>query len=120
MAHDTARTVAQSVREPGVQDIALPTPRKPVLEPAGLDIARPAAPAAEPAVHDISRPAAPPVHESRAGWVLSTVAVAAAAWTVGWVSGVSWAWRAMTPRHLRRSHRLRGGGLPGPGSFSRM
>lgn len=98
MAHDNARAVSQPVLEPETPDFALPAPRPPVLEPAG---------------HDISQPAPRPVHGSRAGWILSTVVAAAAAWAAGWLAGVSWAWHEMTPRYLRRSHRRPGAGLPG-------
>jgi hypothetical protein len=91
MAHDNARAVTQPVREPAMHDIALPTPRSPVREPAVHDIARPVL---EPAAHDdIARPAPRP----RAGWILGTIGAAAAAWAVGWLAGVSWAWREMTP-----------------------
>src|SRR3954470_20241237 len=104
MAKDIPRAARQPVLEPEEHDVALPAPRPP-LDPAAHDIARPA-----------PRPAPRPVHGSRAGWVLATVVAAGAAWAVGWVAGVSWAWREMTPRYLRRTHRRRGASLPGAGS----
>jgi hypothetical protein len=113
MARDNARAVPQPVPERAAHDIALPAPRPPVLERATHDIPRPAL---EPAAPEMAQPAPRPVHESRAGWILSSVVAAAAVWAVGWVAGVSWAWRAMTPRYL--PHRRRVAGLPasfGPG-----
>ena len=116
MAKDIPRAVPQPVLEPAAHDIALPAPRPP-LDPAAHDIARPAPrPLLDPAAHDIARPAPRPAHGARAGWILSTVVAAGAAWAVGWVAGVSWAWREMTPRYLRRTHRRRGASLPGAGS----
>jgi hypothetical protein len=109
MAHDNARAVPQPVLERAAHDIALPSPRPPVLEAAAHDIPRPVL---EPAAHEMAEPAPPPVHESRAGWIVLAAVAAAAAWAVGWVAGVSWAWRAMTPRYLRQTHRRRGAGLP--------
>jgi hypothetical protein len=115
MAHDDARTVPQTVTEPAARDIALPAPRPPVLDSAAQDVARPVPPPAlEPAAHDVSQP----VHGSRAGWIVSIVVAAAAAWAVGWVAGVSWAWREMTPGFLSRTHRRRGASL-GAGLSSR-
>ena len=116
MEPDNVQAVPQPVIEPPGHVIALPTPRSPVLDPAAQDIA-PAAPRPErePAAHDRVRP----VHESRAGWILSIVFAAAAAWAVGWVAGVSWAWREMTPGYLSRTHRRRGAGRPGAASLSR-
>ena len=112
MAHDNARAVPQPVLERAAHDIALPAPRPPVLDTAAHDIARPVP---EPAALEMAQPA--PRHGAGAGpgagWILSAVIAAAAAWTVGWVAGVSWAWREMTPRYLRRTHRRRGAGLPG-------
>ena len=108
MARDNARAVPQPVLERAEHDIALPSPRSPVLEPAAHDIPRPVL---EPAAQEKAQPAPRPVHEPRAGWLLSAAAAAAAAWAVGWVAGVSWAWRAMTPRYLRRTHRRRGASL---------
>jgi len=61
-----------------------------------------ARPVLESAAHDIARPAPRPVDGSRAGWILLTVAAAAAAWGAGWVAGALWGYRAMTPRYLRR------------------
>jgi hypothetical protein len=117
MAHDSARAVPQPVRETAGPDIArLPTPRPPVLEPAAPVIAQPAArPSSEPAAHDVTAPG----HGSPAGWIVLTVVAAAAAYAVGWVAGVSWAWREMTPRYLSRTHRRRGAGLPGAPSLAR-
>jgi hypothetical protein len=124
MAHDNARAVPQPVLERAAHDIALPAPRTPILEPAAHDIDRPVR---EPAAHDIDRPVLEPaalemaqpaprlVHGPGAGWILSAVVAAAAAWAVGWVAGVSWAWRAMMPRYLRRTHRRPGAGLPAAG-----
>ena len=115
MPPDNARAVPQPVLEPAADDIALPSPRPPVLEPAANDIPRPVL---EPATHQMAPPASRPVHEPRSGWILSAAVAAAAAWAVGWVAGVSWAWRAMTPRYLRRAHRRRRAGLAsslGPG-----
>ena len=109
MPRDDARAVPQPVLEPAAHDIALPSPRPPVLEPPAHDIPRPVR---EPAAPQMAQPASQSVHESRAGWILSAAVAAAAAWAVGWVAGVSWAWRAMTPRYLRRSHRRHGAGLP--------
>ena len=113
MARDNARAVPQPVLERAADDIALPAPRPPVLDRAAHDIPPPAL---EPAALEMAQPAPRPVHEPRAGWILSAVVAAAAAWAVGWVAGVSWAWRAMTPRYLRRTHRWRGAGLPAAGS----
>ena len=117
MAHDNARAVPQPVRERAAHDIALPAPRPPVLDTAAHDIARPAP---EPAALEMAQPAPRLVHRAGAGpgagWILSAVFAAAAAWTVGWVAGVSWAWRAMTPRYLRRTHRRRGASLAAAGS----
>lgn len=108
MAHDDARTVPQPVTESATQDIALPAPRTPEPESAGHDVARPAPrPVREAPAHDTARP----VHGSRAGWIVSIVVAAAASWAVGWVAGVSWAWREMTPGFLSRTHRKRGAGL---------
>jgi hypothetical protein len=115
MARDNTRAVPQPVLERAAHDIALPSPRPPVLEPAAHDIP---GPVLEPAALDMAQPAPRPVHGPRAGWILSAAVAAAAAWAVGWVAGVSWAWRAMTPRYLGRTHRRRGAGLPaslGPG-----
>jgi hypothetical protein len=107
MAHDNARAVPKPVLEPAAQDVALPAPRPPVLEPMARDITLPAPPPSvvERTAHDSVRPAPRPVHGSRAGWILSIFVAAAAAWAAGWVAGVSWAWRAVTPRYLRRTHR---------------
>jgi hypothetical protein len=102
MAHDNARAVPQPILERAAHDIALPAPRPPVLEPAAHDIDRPVL---EPAAHEMAQPAPRLAHGPGAGWILSAVVAAAAAWTVGWVAGVSWAWRAMTPRYLRRTLR---------------
>ena len=113
MARDNTRAVPQPVLERAAHDIALPSPAIRI----------------EAAAHDIPRPVpSGGAREGRArttararAWrwldLLATVA-AAAAWAVGWVAGVSWAWRAMTPRYLRRTHRRRGAGLSaslGPG-----
>src|SRR5437763_17160496 len=97
MAHDTSRAGPQPALDPATHDVALPTPRQ-SLEPSTPDIARP-----EPATHDNAPPASPPARASRAGWIVTTVVAAAAAWAVGWLAGVSWAWREMTPRYLRRT-----------------
>jgi hypothetical protein len=75
-----------------------------------------ARPVLEPAAHDIARPGPRPVDGSRAGWILLTTAAAAAAWGAGWVAGVSWAWRAMTPRYLRWTHQRQGAALARAGS----
>src|SRR4051812_22090333 len=136
MAKDIPGAVPQPVLEPAAHDIALPAPRPP-LDPAAHDIALPAPrPPLDPAAHVIALPAPRPpldpaahatarhaprpaprtVDGFRAGWILSTVVVAGTAWAVGWVAGVSWAWREMTPRYLRRTHRRRGASLPGAGS----
>jgi hypothetical protein len=112
MAHDNARAVPQPVLERAAHDLALPAPRPPVLEPAAHDIDRPVL---EPPAHDMAQPAPRLVHGPGAGWILSAVAAAAAAWVVGWGAGVSWAWRAMTPRYLRRTHRRRGASRPAAG-----
>ena len=109
MAHDNARALPRTVLERGAQDIALPTPRPPVREPAAHDLAPPVL---EPAALEKTHAAPRSSDGSRAGWILSAIAAAGAAWAVGWVAGVSWAWRAMTPRYLRRTHRRRGAGLP--------
>jgi hypothetical protein len=107
MARDDMQTVPQPVTEP-VQDVALPAPRPPVLDSAGQDVAPPEPrPVREPAARDTAKP----VHGSRAGWIVSIVVAAAASWAVGWVAGVSWAWREMTPGFLSRTHRKRGAGL---------
>ena len=116
MAHDNARAVPQPVLEREAHDIALPAPRTPVLEGTAHDIPRPVL---EPAALEMAQPAPRLEHGPGAGWILSAVVAAAAAWAVGWVAGVSWAWRAMTPRYLRQTHRRRVAGfLPaslGPG-----
>lgn len=108
MAHDIARAVPQPAIEPATNDIALPRPR-PALDSAISDVARPAP---EPATQDIARPE----RRSRAGGVILAVIAAGAAWAAGWLAGVSWAWREMTPRYLSRHHRRRGAGLPATGS----
>src|SRR5215211_3303062 len=117
MAHDNARAVPQPVLERAAHDAALPAPRPPVLDTAAHDSARPVL---EPAAPEMTQRAPQLVHGAGAGpgagWILSAVIAAAAAWTVGWVAGVSWAWRAMTPRYLRLTHRRRGAGLPAVGS----
>ena len=103
MPRDSARAVPQPVLEPAADDIALPSPRPPVLESAAHDSPRPGlATAPHPMA---AQPAPRPVQESRAGWIVTTAFAAAVAWVVGWVAGVSWAWRAMTPRYLRRTRR---------------
>ena len=116
MAHENARALPQPVLERAAHDIALPAPRPPVLDTAANDSARPVL---EPAAPEVAQPVPRPVHEpgagASAGWILSAVVAAAAAWAVGWVAGVSWAWRAMTPRYLRRTHRRPGAGLPAVG-----
>src|SRR3954454_20204916 len=110
MAHDTSRAVPQPAPEPATNDIGLPTPRQ-SLERSTRESAQLAA---EPAARDIARPARPTAQGSRAGWIVSIVAASGAAWAVGWIAGVSWAWREMTPRYLRRGDPRRGGGpLPG-------
>ena len=109
MAHDISRAVPQPAPEPATHDIGLPTPRQ-SLERSTPESARSAA---EPAARDIARPASPTAQGSRAGWIVSIVVAAGAAWAVGWIAGVSWAWREMTPRYLRRAHRRRGAALPG-------
>lgn len=113
-----ASSAARHSGGPGLErvahDIGLPAPRPPVLDGGVHDIPRPEL---EPAALDMAQAAPRPVHESRAGWIVSAVAAAAAAWAVGWIAGVSWAWRAMTPRYLPRRRR-RVAGLPasfGPG-----
>ena len=109
MAQDVARGVPQPVVEPAGQEGArLPEPRSPVHETATYDTPRPTPrPVARPAAHDSTR------HQqgSRAGWIVLALVSAGTAWVCGWVAGVSWAWRAMTPRYLRRSHRRRGASL---------
>lgn len=105
MAHDTTRAVPQPVRERTAREAALPAPRRPVHEtPAARDVAPPVLEPAAPAPRPEHGPGA-------AGWIVTAVAAAAAAWVVGWITGVTWAWRAMTPRYLRRSHRRRGRSL---------
>lgn len=110
MAHDTTRAVPQPVRERTAREAALPAPRRPVHEtPAARDDAPPVL---EPAAPETAGPAPRPEHgPGAAGWIVTAVAAAAAAWVVGWITGVTWAWRAMTPRYLRRSHRRRGRSL---------
>jgi hypothetical protein len=108
-----ARLSGGPVLERAAHDIALPAPRPPVLEPGAHDIPRSVL---EPAALEKAQPEQRPVRQPRAGWILSTVVAAAAAWAVGWIAGVSWAWHAMTPRYL--PHRRLVGGLPasfGPG-----
>lgn len=126
MAHDNAGAAPQPVLEPAARGIALPVPRPPVLEPPARDTASPAPrpPVLEPATQDIARgapqpearPVPRPVHTPRAGWTLLIVVAAAAAWVAGWLAGVSWAWRAMTPRYMLRTHRRTGADLVGAGS----
>jgi hypothetical protein len=117
MVHDNARAVPQPVLERAAHDIALPAPRPPVFDTAAHDIAQPVL---EPAALEMAQPAPRLVNVAGAGpgagWILSAVIAAAAAWAVGWVAGVSWAWRAMTPRYMRRTHRRWGGPLPAAGS----
>ena len=98
MAHDSARAVSQSVIEPVGRDFArVPAPRPPVPEPTEDGIAPPAPrPVFEPAAHDSPRP----VHRPRVGGILIAGVAAAAAWGVGWLAGVTWAWRKVTPRYL--------------------
>src|SRR4051812_23184407 len=108
MAHDTSRAVPQPTTQPATPDVGLPAPRQ-SLEPSTHDTARPAP---ERAALDIPRPTSPPAQGSRAGLIVSIVAAAGAAWAVGWVAGVSWAWREMTPHSLRH-HRRRRAGLSG-------
>ena len=118
MVNDDARAVSQPVLERAAHDIALPAPRPPVLDTAAHDIAQPVLePAGPETAQPAPRPAPRPVRRAGpgAGWIASAVLAAAAAWAVGWVAGVSWAWRAMTPRYLRRTHRLRRVGLPAAG-----
>ena len=106
MAHDISRAVPQPTTEPAAQDVSLPTPRQ-SLEPSTHDIAQFA-----PTGHDAPRAVPRPAQGSRAGWVVTVVAAAGAAWAIGWVAGVSWAWREMTPNYLRH-HRRRRAGLSG-------
>jgi hypothetical protein len=109
MAHDTTRAVPQPVRERTAQDSALPAPRRPVLETAARDIAPPGP---EPAAREMAQPAPRLEHgPGAAGLIVTAIVAATAAWVVGWIAGVSWAWRAMTPRYLRRTHRRRGRSL---------
>lgn len=108
MAHDSARAVPLPAIEPAANDITLPTPRTAIDSPVD-DVARPAPELVAP---DIT----PPVRGSHAGGVLLTVIAAAAAWAIGWLAGVSWAWHEMTPRYLSRHHRRRGASLPATGS----
>ena len=102
MAHDSARAVSQSVIEPVGRDFpGVPTPRSPVREPALAPAENGIAPPArrhvvEPAAHDSPRP----VHGPRVGGILIAGVAAAAAWGVGWIAGVTWAWRKMTPRYI--------------------
>jgi hypothetical protein len=100
MTQDISRT-APPAPEPATHDIALPTPRQ-SLEPSTHDGARPAA---EAAPHADAASASPPARKSSAGWIVITVVAAAAAWAAGWLAGVAWAWRDMTPRYLRPMHR---------------
>ena len=117
MTQQLTEQVPEALDERAAHDIALPAPRPPVLDTAANDSARPVL---EPAAPEMGQPAPRPVHEpgagASAGWILSAVVAAAAAWAVGWVAGVSWAWRAMTPRYLRRTHRRPGAGLAAAGS----
>jgi len=112
MAHDTARSVPQPVLHATADDVALPVPRPPVPGIPAQDIVRsaPRPPVPERAPHDLARPARRPARGPRVGWIVTSVVAAGAAWAVGWVAGVTWAWREMTPRYL---HRRRGAGLPG-------
>jgi hypothetical protein len=95
MAHDIARAVPEPALEPAAPGVTLPAPRE-ALDP---DLARPAR---EREPKDVARPGPRSAHGSRAGWIVLTLAATAAAWGVGWLTGVSWAWRGMTPRYLRR------------------
>jgi len=116
MAMDLPRAVPQPVLEPAAQDVAVPAPRPP-LDPAARDIPRPGPrPPLDPVVHDIPRPASRPVQGSRAGWILSTVVAVGAAWVVGWLAGVAWAWRQMAPWPLSRTPGRSRASLPGAGS----
>jgi hypothetical protein len=49
-----------------------------------------------PRAHDIARPAPRRGLGPRGGWMLSTVVAVVAAWALGWVTGVSRAWRQIT------------------------
>jgi hypothetical protein len=109
MAPDDTRALPQEAPGTAVRDLAVPAPRRPVLEPAADAVPAPRPPAREPTTHDVRRPAG----GSRAGWVLVTVVAAGAAWATGWVAGVTWAWHAMTPRYVSRTHPRRPAGLPG-------
>jgi hypothetical protein len=110
MASDRVRAVPQPTAD---RDLSVPRPRPPVLDTAATEIAPPAP---RPSVQGMSAPVPPPAPRptgSRAGWILTSVVAAGAAWAVGWVAGVTWAWREMGPRHLTRVHRRRGASLPG-------
>lgn len=115
MAHDQARAVPQPVLHATADDVALPVPRPPVLEAPAPDIARPAPrpPVPERTPHDIATPARQAARGPHVGWLLISVVAAGAAWGIGWLAGVSWAWRELTPRFLSRPNRRRGAGLPG-------
>jgi hypothetical protein len=108
MAHDTVQAVPQPAVE---RDIALPTPRPPVLDTPAPSLAPVPGPVAQASSTDAVPPASRPAGGSRAGWILSAVVAAGAAWAVGWVAGVTWAWREMGP-HLSRARRRRGTSLP--------
>ena len=60
-------------------------------------------PVHEPAAHVAAPPGQHPGHPARAGWLLPAGVAAVAAFAVGWVSGVRWAWREMGPRHRGRT-----------------
>jgi hypothetical protein len=48
-------------------------------------------------LHPLRTTSARPAPRPRAGWIVGTIVAAAAAWAVGWLAGVSWAWRETTP-----------------------
>jgi hypothetical protein len=106
MAPDRTRAETQPVLQAPAADLVLPVPRAPVLEgPEDGIPPRPPVPSAPGlAPGGIARQASRPARESRAGWIVTSVVAAAAAWTVGWVSGALWAWRQMTPKYLSRSY----------------
>ena len=99
MAHDIAQAVPQPTIEPATHDVSLPTPQQSV-EPSTHELAQFA-----PTGHDAPRTAPAPARGSRAGWVVTVVAASGAAWAAGWLAGVAWAWREMTPHYLRRHRR---------------
>ncbi|NYJ08864.1 hypothetical protein [Petropleomorpha daqingensis] len=57
-----------------------------------------------PAADGVARSHQPP-HKAREGWLVPTAVAAVAAWVIGWVAGVRWAWREVGPHHKAAKRR---------------